>query len=75
MQCRYVSNLSNMLLLQTTGNQLMKTKIIATKEEVETLFDTEEKQEIFKKIITNIMMEIVERTVHTPFVVLHEEEV
>lgn len=51
----------------------MTTRIIATKEEVETLFDTEEKQEIFKKIITNILLEIVERSVSTQFVKLYEE--
>lgn len=50
----------------------MKIIEICTKQELETLFDTEEKQEIFTKIITKIISEIMERTVHTNFVKLHE---
>lgn len=35
-----------------------RTVIIATKEELEVLFDTEEKQEIFRKILFRIINEI-----------------
>lgn len=53
----------------------MYDKIIATKEEISNLFETEEKQEIFKKIIIRIIDEMTKRTIEVPFVQLHSKEI
>jgi len=66
------SNVFNIILFKK-GEQIMeKIVTIATKEELEILFDTKEKRKIFKNIISRIINEMMNRTVHVPFVKLHE---
>jgi hypothetical protein len=46
--------------------------LIATDEELKILFDTKEKSDAFIAIINRILYQITSRTVHAPFVKLHE---